>query len=74
MTGPAVPRRRARLDAVGARRLMIGGLILALLWGTAVWESVAGASGPVRSSRPRAVARHWVHPIRRLIPTTRFGW
>ena len=46
MTGPAVPRRRARLDAVGARRLMIGGLILALLWGTAAWESVAGASGP----------------------------
>ena len=46
MTGPAAPRRRARLDTVGARRLMIGGLILALLWGTATWESVVGASGP----------------------------
>ena len=63
MTGPAVPRRRARLDAVGARRLMIGGLILALLWGTAAWESVAGASGPSDPVAQEQSPRHWVHPI-----------
>lgn len=46
MTGPAAGLCRARLDAVRAKRLAIWGLALMILWGTAAWESVAGASGP----------------------------
>lgn len=43
--------RRARLDTVRARgrsakRLLVYGLILALLWVAAAWGSAAAASGP----------------------------
>jgi len=51
VTEPVEAVRRARLENVRARGrsakwLPVGGLILVLLWGTAAWGSVAGASGP----------------------------
>lgn len=60
MSGPAAALRCARLDTVrahgqSARRLLVYGLILMLLWGTATWGSAAAASGssePVAQEQP----------------------
>ena len=46
MTGPAAPRRRARLDTVRAKGLLVGALFLTVLWGTVALGSAAGAAGP----------------------------
>ena len=45
MTDAAVVRHRARLDAVQWKRLVLGALFLAILWGTVAAGSAAGASG-----------------------------
>lgn len=53
MTGPAAPRRRARLVTVRAKSLLIGALLLSTLWGTVALASTAAAAG---SSEPVAQA------------------
>ena len=54
-TNTGAPRRRARLEIVLARRLLIAGVVLTILGGAAALGSVAGASGP---ADPIAQAEH----------------
>lgn len=47
MTDHASARRRARLDPVRSRRLVLGGVFLAILWGSVAVGSVAAAPAPL---------------------------
>jgi len=45
LTGSVTLKRRARLDLVQSKELLLGALVLAILWGSVAAGSAAGAPG-----------------------------